>query len=141
MALAARIADKAGFLGALLSAMGCAACFPALASLGATIGLGFLTRWEGLFITTLIPLFALLALAANAVNWRSHRRTRRLVLGLTGPLLVLAAALLMRFAHVRTAALLYIGLAFMLAASVWDLVAAPKRHGVTAECAPAVRSD
>lgn len=38
----ARIADKAGALGTLVSAMGCAMCFPALASLGAAIGLGFL---------------------------------------------------------------------------------------------------
>ena len=125
MTLAIRIADKAGFFGAFISAMGCAACFPALASLGAAIGLGFLTRWESLFITTLIPLFALLALAANALGWRSHRQTRRLVLGLIGPLLVLSAALLMRFVHIRTAPLLYVGLAFMLGVSVWDLVSPP----------------
>ena len=136
MALTARIADKAGFLGAFVSAMGCAACFPALASLGAAIGLGFLTRWEGLFITTLIPVFALLALAANVVSWRSHRQAYRLVLGLIGPLLVLAAALLMRFVHIRTAPLLYVGLAFMLAVSIWDLVAPPKRHGNAAQCTP-----
>jgi hypothetical protein len=29
--------------------MGCAACFPAIASLGAAIGLGFLGKYEGLF--------------------------------------------------------------------------------------------
>ncbi|GLZ89353.1 hypothetical protein Pres01_54040 [Metapseudomonas resinovorans] len=48
-----RIADKTGSLGVLVSAMGCALCFPALASLGAAIGLGFLSQWDGLFITTL----------------------------------------------------------------------------------------
>lgn len=128
MALATRIADKAGFLGTLVSAMGCASCFPALASLGAAVGLGFLTRWEGLFITTLIPLFALLALIANAVGWRAHRQTHRLVLGLLGPLLVLAAALLMRFYGISTAPLLYVGLAFMLGVSVWDVVSPPVRR-------------
>ena len=128
MGLAPRIADKAGFLGTLISAMGCAACFPALASLGAAIGLGFLTRWESLFITTLIPLFALLALAANALSWRSHRQTRRLVLGLIGPMLVLSSALLMRFAHIGTAPLLYLGLALMLGVSVWDLILPPVRR-------------
>jgi mercuric ion transport protein len=136
MALATRIADKAGFLGAFISAMGCAACFPALASLGAAIGLGFLTRWESLFITTLIPIFALLALAANALGWRSHRQTRRLVLGVIGPLLVLSAALLMRFAHIGTAPLLYVGLAFMLAVSVWDLVSPPVRRCTAPTCQP-----
>ena len=30
-----RVADKAGALGSIVSAMGCGACFPALASLGA----------------------------------------------------------------------------------------------------------
>lgn len=68
MGLITRIADKAGVLGSIASAMGCAACFPALASLGAAIGLGFLARWEGLFITTLIPLFAALALLANGLG-------------------------------------------------------------------------
>ena len=34
MGLITRIADKAGVLGSIASAMGCAACFPALASLG-----------------------------------------------------------------------------------------------------------
>ncbi|MHB1542210.1 MAG: organomercurial transporter MerC [Steroidobacteraceae bacterium] len=131
MALATRIADKAGVLGSIVSAMGCASCFPALASLGAAIGLGFLTRWERLFVTTLIPLFALLALAANVVGWFSHRQVHRLVLGIIGPLLVLSAAILMRFAHLRTAPLLYVGLVFMLAVSVWDLVSPPKRRCAT----------
>lgn len=127
MALATRIADKAGLLGSIVSAMGCASCFPALASLGAAIGLGFLTRWEGLFITTLIPLFALLALAANALGWFGHRQVHRLVIGLIGPLLVLSAALLMRFANLGTAPLLYVGLVFMVAVSLWDLVSPPVR--------------
>src|ERR1700693_5823293 len=46
MGLTTRIADKAGALGAIVSAMGCAACFPAIASLGAAIGLGFLSHYE-----------------------------------------------------------------------------------------------
>ena len=136
MALATRVADKVGFLGTFTSAMGCAACFPVLASLGAAIGLGFLTRWESLFISTLIPLFALLALAANALGWLSHRQTRRLVPGFIGPLLVLSAALLMRFAHIGTAPLLYVGLAFMLGVSVWDLVSPPVRRCADPTCQP-----
>ncbi|EBG7574003.1 mercury transport protein MerC, partial [Escherichia coli] len=49
MGLMTRIADKTGALGSVVSAMGCAACFPALASFGAAIGLGFLSQYEGLF--------------------------------------------------------------------------------------------
>lgn len=61
MGLMTRIADKTGALGSVVSAMGCAACFPALASFGAAIGLGFLSQYEGLFISRLLPLFAALA--------------------------------------------------------------------------------
>jgi mercuric ion transport protein len=128
MRLIARIADKAGLLGSVVSAMGCAACFPALASLGAAVGLGFLVRWEGLFITTLIPLFAALALVANALGWFSHRQWRRAALGMVGPLLVLSAAVLMRFDGMPTAPLLYVGLAFMFGVSVWDFVSPAARR-------------
>ena len=133
MAFLNRAAGKAGALGSLVSAMGCAACFPALATLGGAIGLGFLAQWEGLFITTLLPLFAAIALVANAVSWFSHRRWWRGVLGITGPLLVLLAALLMRFYGVQTAALLYVGLAFMADVAIWELVA-PARSGSSASC-------
>jgi mercuric ion transport protein len=117
-----RVADKAGVLGTIVSAIGCAACFPALGSLGAAIGLGFLSQYEGMFIRVLLPLFALLALLANIVSWRRHRQMLQGVLSVVGPLLVLAAVLVMRNQGVRTGFLLYPGLALMVAASVWDLV-------------------
>lgn len=122
------IADKAGLLGSIAGAMGCSACFPALASLGATIGLGFLTRWEGLFIGTLIPIFALLALAANAAGWARHRRALRGACSVIGPILVLLAALLMRYRGVRTEPLMITGLVWMLVVSVWDLAAPAGRR-------------
>ncbi|GCB05262.1 organomercurial transporter MerC [Ralstonia sp. SET104] len=122
----ARIADKAGVLGAVVSAMGCAACFPALASLGAAIGLGFLQQWEGLFITILIPLFAALALLANALGWLRHRQWHRSLLGMIGPLLVLAAVYLTD--GWRSELLLYVGLALMVGVSIWDLVSPAHRR-------------
>lgn len=117
-----RIGDKASSVGVLVSALGCAACFPALASLGAAIGLGFLSQWEGLFITTLLPLFAALALLVNSLGWLKHRQWQRTALGLIGPVLVLAAVFLMRAYGWRSGWLLYIGLALMLGGSIWDLV-------------------
>ena len=87
-----RIADKAGALGSIVSAMGCGACFPALASLGAALGLGFLSQFEALFVTVLLPLFAGLALLANALGWFSHRQWHRSVLGMIGPAIVLVAS-------------------------------------------------
>ena len=77
-----RIGDKTGSVGALISAMGCAMCFPAIASLGAAVGLGFLSQWEGVFINTLLPVFASLALVINALGWFNHRQWHRSLLGI-----------------------------------------------------------
>jgi mercuric ion transport protein len=121
MNVISRIADKTGALGSIVSAMGCAACFPAIASLGAAIGLGFLSEYEGLFLNKLLPLFAAIALLANALGWFSHRQWHRTVLGLIGPAIVLAAMYLF-FGQGWTDKLLYTGLVFMVAVSIWDLV-------------------
>ncbi|MGH8807844.1 MAG: organomercurial transporter MerC [Noviherbaspirillum sp.] len=128
MSLITRVADRAGSIGSIVSAMGCAACFPALASLGAAIGLGFLSQYEGLFISVLLPLFATVALVANALGWFSHRQWHRSVLGMIGPLLVVLAAILMRFFGLPTAPMLYIGLAFMVGVSIWDFVLPANRR-------------
>ena len=61
------VGDKTGALGTLVAAMGCAMCFPALASIGAALGLGFLSQWESLFLDVLLPLFAGIALLANYI--------------------------------------------------------------------------
>lgn len=84
-----RIGDKTGSLGAVDSAMGCAMCFTAIASLGAAVGLGFLAQWGGLFVNTLLPLFAWIMLALNALGWFSHRQWHRSLLGMVGPTLLL----------------------------------------------------
>ena len=129
-----RIGDKAGSVGVLVSAIGCASCFPALASLGAAIGLGFLSQWEGLFITTLLPLFAGLALLVNALGWLNHRQWRRTALSLIGPVLVLAAVFLMLAHGWRRGWLRYIGLALMFGVSIWDLVSPAHRRCVPNAC-------
>lgn len=136
MKLTARSADKAGVIGVIVAALGCASCFPAIASLGAVIGLGFLSRYEGLFITMLMPLFALVALFAYLIGWRTHRQWRRTLPGVSGAVLVLAAAVLMRFLGWPTAWLLYPGLVLMLAASLWDLFSPPARVCATAPDRP-----
>ena len=100
--------NKAGGLGSIVSAMGCGACFPALASFGSAIGLGFLSQYEGVFITVLLPLFAALALLANA-------------LGMIGPAIVLVTTFTM------AEKLLYVGLAMMVGVSIWDFVSPANR--------------
>ena len=118
-----RIADKTGALGSIVSAMGCAACFPAIASLGAAIGLGFLGGYEELFLTKLLPLFAAIALLANALGWFSHRQWHRTLLGVIGPAFVLVVMYLY-FDEL----LLYAGLSLMVAVSIWDLVSPANRR-------------
>ncbi|MBF4990960.1 organomercurial transporter MerC [Methylophilus sp. QUAN] len=122
MGLITRIADKTGALGSIVSAMGCAACFPAIASFGAAIGLGFLSQYEGLFISRLLPLFAVLAFIANALGWLSHRQWHRSLLGMVGPVIVLVATFTM------AEKLLYVGLAAMLAVSILDFVSPAHRR-------------
>jgi len=131
--LLARLGDKAGALGAIVSTMSCAMCFPAAASLGAAVGLGFLSQWEGLFINTLLPLFAWLALAANALGWFSHRRWRRSLAGMAGPAIVLLS-LYPWFQYAWSTWTLYGGLAVMLAVAVRDLVSPAHRRCEPGDC-------
>ena len=116
MRLLTRLADKTGVIGSIVSTMSCAMCFPAMASIGAALGLGFLAQWEPLFLQVLLPLFAGIALLANALGWFSHRQWHRSVLGIIGPVLVLVGR------YTFSGSVLYVGLAAMLAVAVWDLV-------------------
>jgi len=90
MPIVSRLSDKVGAFGAIVAAMGCASCFPAIAALGASLGLGFLSQFEGLFINTLLPVFAIVALVANLLSAWSHRRPGRMLLGIAGPSMILA---------------------------------------------------
>ena len=135
-----RLGDKAGALGALVSTMGCAACFPAMASIGAAIGLGFLSRWEGLFVNTLLPLFAWIALGANALGWFSHRQWHRSLAGVIGPVIVLLS-LYPWFKYGWSTWTLYGGLALMLTVAVWDLVSPAHRRCGPDSCEVPVKHD
>ena len=128
-----RIADKTGMIGSIVGAMSCGACFPALASLGSALGLGFLSQYEGLFITTLIPLFAVVALVANALGWLRHRSWLRSVLGMIGPLIVLASTRLF-MGRSWNEDLLYVGMAFMIGVSLWDIFGRKSRACASDSC-------
>ena len=118
-----RVAGSAGTIGAIIAAMSCTACFPALASLASALGLGFLSRFEGVSIRYVLPLFALIGLAANVIGGHRRRGWARMILGIIGPLLVLAAALLMATYGMPTEWLLYPGLVLMVVIAIWDLKA------------------
>jgi mercuric ion transport protein len=119
-----RLFDKTGSIGAIVAAIGCASCFPALGALGASIGLGFLAQYEGLFVNTLLPVFAAIVLVTNVVSWWSHRIWWRTMLALTGPLMVLATFYLFWTDNWSTY-LFYVGLVLMLAISIWDVISPP----------------
>ena len=121
-----RFSDKTGVLGTLTAAMGCASCFPALGSLASGLGLGFLAQYEGVFVNTLLPLFAAIALAANVFSYFSHKIWYRTLAGITGPSMVLLTMYPLWFYNWSTY-LLYTGIALMLVVSIWDIVSPPNK--------------
>lgn len=122
--------DKTGSLGAIVSAMGCASCFPALGSIAGAVGLGFLAQFEGVFINTLLPIFAVIALLANLISGIRHRQWLRLLAGIAGPLMVLATLYLFWSADWSTY-MFYVGLLIMLGVSIWDFLSPPRRACAT----------
>ena len=117
----ARTLDKTSSFGALVAAMSCAGCFPALGSLGAALGLGFLAQYEGFMFRRLIPGLALLALLVNAWAWYRHRHLGRGLLAVACPISVLAA-LLVFWSQDWSIYLFYVGITLMVAASILDLL-------------------
>jgi mercuric ion transport protein len=128
--LISRLSDKTGSLGAIVSAMGCASCFPAIASIGSALGLGFLANFEGVFINTLLPVFAAIALLANLISGITQRSWVRLLTGIAGPLMVLATLYLFWSANWSTY-MFYAGLLLMLGVSIWDFISPPQRACAT----------
>lgn len=116
-----RILDKTSSVGALVAAMSCAGCFPALGSLGTALGLGVLGQYEGFLFRKLLPGLAVLALVVNAWAWYRHRQIPRGLLSVAGPVAVLVA-LLVVWSYGWSIYLFYAGIAFMLLASVLDLL-------------------
>ena len=116
-----RLIEKLGTAGAAVSVLGCAGCFPAMGTLAGAIGLGFLSGYEGIFINTLLPSFAIIVLVANLWRWTRERQHVRGVLGCIGPVAVLAT-LYPLWAYGWSTSLLYAGIAMMIIVSLADLV-------------------
>ena len=119
-----RLFDKAGVIGTIVAAMGCASCFPALGSLAAALGMGFLAQYEGIFINTLLPVFAALALGANIFAFVSHKVWYRTLLGIAGPVMVLLTMYPL-WTYNWSTYLLYAGLVLMLLVALWDIFSPP----------------
>ena len=115
-----------GPLGAIVSAMGCASCFPVLGSLGATIGLGFLAQYEGVFINKLLPVFAIISLIAVSFSWGTHRNHLRGILGIAGPIMILAT-LYWFWTDNWSSYMFYFAIGLMFAIGVWDFISPPNK--------------
>lgn len=134
LTLLTRIGDKVGSLGAVVSAMGCAMCFPAIASLGGALGMGFLSQWEWIFIETLLPIFAWMALVINALGYFSHKQIIRSLLGMIGPVLLLLS-LYPWFQYGWSAYVTYSALGLMVAVSIGDFIYPANRRCDDESCA------
>jgi mercuric ion transport protein len=114
-----KLIENSGSLGAIVSTMGCASCFPAAATIGSTIGLGFLSAYEGLFINTLLPIFAIISLLLQLFSAWNSRSIAQAILGASGPLMVLATLYLF-WSDDWSTNMLYAGLVLMMIVSVWQ---------------------
>ena len=127
-----RLGDKSGSLGAVIAAMGCSFCFPAIASLGTAIGLGFLAQWEGFLLTKVLPGAAILTLLVNVLGYFYHRQWYRSVAGVIGPVAILLILNFWFATYWRTDAI-YAALGLMIAVSIWDIFWPANRHCDVAE--------
>ena len=116
-----RVFDKTGTIGVFISALGCAGCFPAFGSLSSVLGLSAFSRYEGIFITKLLPAFAIIALVANIFGWYQHRVHYRGTLSIIGPIIVLLA-IFPFWQYEWSVPVFYTGLLFMGLISLIDLV-------------------
>lgn len=109
--------ERSGTAGAIVAAILCPVCFPKLALIGGVLGLGVLAPYEGWFAAA-AQIFLVIALLGHAVAFRRHRDRRVLALAAVGVALVLGSLWL----H-YVEALVYAGLAAVVAATVWSGVA------------------
>lgn len=130
-----RLGDATGAIGAVVSAAGCAMCFPAIASLAGALGFSFLAQWEGLFINTLLPVFAWIALVASALGWFAHRQWLRSMLGMIGPVLLLLS-LYPWFQYAWSTWATYGALMLMVVVALWDLLSPASRRCDPDHCGP-----
>lgn len=109
--------EKWGSSGAVLAAILCPVCFPKLAFIGAAFGFGVLAPFEGWFAAA-AQVFLVVALAGHIVSFRRHRNRSVLGLAAVGVALVLGS---LWFRYVE--ALVYLGLASVVVATVWSVFA------------------
>ena len=116
-----RSLDKVSVGAVLIAAFSCAGCFPALGSLGAALGLGFLGQYEGVMINKLLPIFAGFLLVINMYSWSKHRVHWRGTLSIIPPVAVLAT-LYPLWKYGWSTYLFYAALTMMVAVSISEVI-------------------
>ena len=116
--------EKTGVLSTVVASMSCGFCFPFLASLGASLGIGFLSEFETFFIVTAIPVLAWFIVAMQIYAWTKHKKNIYLFFGLLGPITILILKHFFWIAEWRTE-VYYLALASMLIYSVFTLIKPP----------------
>lgn len=113
---------------AILPTISCPACWPAYASLLGAVGLGFLLNNDYLFYTTLF----FLTLAIFSLAYRARRRHGYAPFGLG----VLAAGIILagKFYFMMNA-VMYGGIALLIAASLWNALPVRKSGEACSTCA------
>ncbi len=127
LSILSRLGDKSGSVGSIIAAMGCSFCFPAIASFGAAIGLGFLAQWEGVLLNKVLPTAAALTLFFNMLGYFFHHQWLRSLLGSIGPISILLILNFWFISYWRTDAI-YAALALMAAVSIWDIFWPANHH-------------
>lgn len=118
------IFEKTGVLSTVFASMSCGFCFPFLASLGASLGIGFLSEFEAFFITTLIPILAWFIIAMQIYAWNQHKKYTYLFFGIIGPITILILKHFFWMAEYRTE-VYYLALAIMLIYSIFTIFKPP----------------
>lgn len=119
-----RFADTAGVAGAIFAAL-CCAGGPLIAGVVSAVGLSFMRR-----DSILMPLLALslvMALWGFIADWRRHRSTGPLLMGIAGGAALVAGIFVARW-------LLAVGTVLMIAATLWNITA--RRRGPLVHLAP-----
>ncbi len=114
-----------GAAAAFLAKAACPLCYPAIGGLLSSLGLGFL--FDGAYFAAIAALFLAVVLFGLAYRAKARRGYGPLGLGLAASAVVIAS----KFVWDETA-LLYLGVAGLVAASAWNLI--PKRVVTTGSC-------
>ena len=113
--------DKIGTLGVWVAALSCPACFPALISLVSVMGLGFLSAFESIAISYLLPFFTVLILLSNLYSWYHHGNSFRGLISVFNPILILLILYVFwEFSVSRQ--LFYVALVLMPLVAILDLI-------------------